>query len=76
MRLYLLREDRHPGRGEREKSTIDMLWETLLIVFNLRVSIGVEEKISDSATDTLKTGNDGSCFEPPPGRHLPELKSG
>lgn len=37
--------------------------------------MGAEAKVSDSATDTLNTGNDGRCFGPPPGSHLSELKS-
>ena len=37
--------------------------------------MGAEATISDIATDTLKTGNDGKCFGPSPGRYLPELKS-
>ena len=34
-----------------------------------------EAKILDSATATFVTGNDGRYCGPPPGRHLPELKS-
>ena len=38
--------------------------------------MGAESTISDRATDTLKTDNDGRCFGSPAGRYLPELKSG
>ena len=44
-------------------------------VFDLRVSVCAEATISDSATATLNSGNDGRSFGPPPSRHFPELKS-
>ena len=67
MGLHILREVRQLGRGTRDAQFLNL--------FDLRVSVGVEATILDSATDTLKTGNDGRCFGPSPGRHLPELKS-
>ena len=76
--LHILMEDRQLGRGTNERRGHKWAFGDAYFsnVFDSRVSVGAEATILDSATDTLKTGNDGKCFGPPPGRHLPELKSG
>ena len=78
MRLHILRKDRQLGHGTKEwRGHKWACWDAhFSSVFDLWVSMGAEATISGSATDTLKIGNDGRCFGPPPGRHLPEWKSG
>ena len=54
-----------------KRSYMGILGLTFFECSRLGVLVSAEATISVSATDTLKTGNDGRCCGPPPGRHLP-----